>query len=946
MISLTLTSYGSTLSGLVNIDGFVLSSKLTSVYENISSLSDNYLDCDSCGNIYNNSFRLVVDDTSSNSYTAYSIVLYTIVSSVKKAVAYYSSDQPIVIKESSDHIHKFIQFFNIGGSITSILLQSISSSSRSSDNNTDGMVHIEDESTSLDDNYSVYSKSQVDSLLSSSIPTNVSSFTNDAGYITAASLPTVNNSTITIKVNSDASGDTFTTNASSNKTINLGLSAAAVSGSYSDLSDKPTIPTVNNATLTIKKNSSDTGTTFTANASSDVIVNLGLHAVATSGSYTDLSNKPTIPTSTSDLTNNSGFITSSDIPTNVSSFTNDAGYLTSYTETDPTVPSWAKASSKPSYDLDEVADGSTRKLSNYVPTTRKINGTALSSDVTLSLDDVSDGSTRKLSNYVLTSTKVNSKALSSNITLSLDDIADGSSRKLSNYELKSNLKEGAYVDVDETTMTSSSTNLPTGKAVASYVTSLGYITSSSLPTVNNSTITIKKNSDDTGDSFTTNASSAKTINLGLATVATSGSYSDLSNKPTIPTVNNATLTIKKNATDSGSTFTANASSDVTVNLGLATVATSGSYNDLTDKPSGGDYLSLIGKSVTIGATGEVGVVYQPASTYEFPHYEHTTNYSSLNSALVSNGWTLTNTWKTVDSYIDNGVIYYTGSTSGGTESKYYKSHQVTNNYTMDQIEQGIIDFTGSTTKTFASNYDNSLTLIYGDTGYNSSGSYNQRTFVYSGGKFTVSASGTAQVPEWKYKAINESSGTIDEYSWIFSAGLGLTWYSDPYMTGGSTYSFPYQWSTAYINNYTFSIYDQTNGYWHRTTMWNSQTNLPYGGTETGYFITIQEDVYVASSGGYEYPNGNWSYWGQNSMMEDIYYNSDNDYSYQYYNTMSMMYGSDPESCWNSWGAGGGDSSASFSHTDYHYIFCDPATFGAFISGGANLSFTDDDSGSV
>lgn len=51
-----------------------------------------------------------------------------------------------------------------------------------------------------------------------------------------------------------------------------------------------------------------------------------------SGSYTDLTNKPM----------------------NVSDFTNDAGYLTSYTETDPTVPSWAKASTKPSYTASEV----------------------------------------------------------------------------------------------------------------------------------------------------------------------------------------------------------------------------------------------------------------------------------------------------------------------------------------------------------------------------------------------------------------------------------------------------------------------------------------------------------------------------------------------------------------------------------------------------------------
>ena len=40
-----------------------------------------------------------------------------------------------------------------------------------------------------------------------------------------------------------------------------------------------------------------------------------LAEVATSGSYNDLSNKPTIPTKTSELTNDSGFITSAQVPT-------------------------------------------------------------------------------------------------------------------------------------------------------------------------------------------------------------------------------------------------------------------------------------------------------------------------------------------------------------------------------------------------------------------------------------------------------------------------------------------------------------------------------------------------------------------------------------------------------------------------------------------------------
>lgn len=67
----------------------------------------------------------------------------------------------------------------------------------------------------------------------------------------------------------------------------------------------------------------------------------------------------------------------SNTPTDVSDFNNDAGYLT--TETDPTVPSWAKASTKPSYTASEVG---------AVPTTRKVNNKALSSDVTLNASDV------------------------------------------------------------------------------------------------------------------------------------------------------------------------------------------------------------------------------------------------------------------------------------------------------------------------------------------------------------------------------------------------------------------------------------------------------------------------------------------------------------------------------------------------------------------------------
>lgn len=73
---------------------------------------------------------------------------------------------------------------------------------------------------------------------------------------------------------------------------------------------------------------------------------------------------------------------------------------------------------------------------------------------------------------------------------------------------------------------------------------------------------------------------AKANSADLATVATSGSYTDLTNKPTIPTVNNATLTIQRNSTNIG-TFTANASSNKTINIEVPTY-TAGSGIDITN----------------------------------------------------------------------------------------------------------------------------------------------------------------------------------------------------------------------------------------------------------------------------------------------------------------------------------------------------------------------------
>lgn len=81
----------------------------------------------------------------------------------------------------------------------------------------------------------------------------------------------------------------------------------------------------------------------------------------------------------------------------------------------------------------------------------------------------------------------------------------------------------------------------------------------------------------------------------FATVATSGSYNDLSNKPTIPIVNNSTITFTQGGVTKG-TITLNQSSSETIAF------ESGGGTDLPDQTGhSGDFLTTNGASVSWGA---------------------------------------------------------------------------------------------------------------------------------------------------------------------------------------------------------------------------------------------------------------------------------------------------------------------------------------------------------
>ena len=131
------------------------------------------------------------------------------------------------------------------------------------------------------------------------------------------------------------------------------LSTVATSGSYNDLVDKPAIPSVEGlasetyvnekvATIVIpevptkvSELENDAGYLTTHQSLAEYAKTADLAQVAKTGSYNDLADKPTIPSTTGLATetyvdSKIAEIVIPTVPTNVSAFTNDAGYLTEH----------------------------------------------------------------------------------------------------------------------------------------------------------------------------------------------------------------------------------------------------------------------------------------------------------------------------------------------------------------------------------------------------------------------------------------------------------------------------------------------------------------------------------------------------------------------------------------------------------------------------------------
>ena len=372
------------------------------------------------------------------------------------------------------------------------------------------------------------------------IPSKTSQLTNDSGFIT--SVP-VASSTVsgTVKVGSGLSINNGVLSADTQK---IDVDSALSSTSVNPVQNK-----VINSALAGKQDTISDLATIRSNASKGATAAQpdDLAMVATSGSYADLTNKPTIPTV------NNATITIQKNGTKVDSFTANQATAKTINITVPTTAadvSALPASTKYGYAFDLSIDPDTYVVSL---TMKDQNGTAIGTAQT--------------------------------IDLPLESVVVNGSYDKTNKKIVLTLQSGSTVDV------------PVGDLIAglqTQITSTNKLSADLLAdgTTNKVVTATEKN---TWNNKQAAISDLATIRSGagkgatavqpgdLAKVATSGSYTDLTNKPTIPTVTDTYSATSTNAM-SGKAV-ASAISNKMDKVTLAKVATSGSYNDLTNKPT-------------------------------------------------------------------------------------------------------------------------------------------------------------------------------------------------------------------------------------------------------------------------------------------------------------------------------------------------------------------------
>ena len=218
---------------------------------------------------------------------------------------------------------------------------------------------------------------------------------------------------------------------------------------------------------------------------------------------------------------------SDDIPTKTSDLTNDSGFIIGYTESDPTVPSWAKQPNKPTYAYDEITNKPTDLATQSYVKNEIANAQLGGGDTEIDLsgyatkDDLTGKADKsELNNYVTNDALANKGYLTA--------IPD-------EYVTDTELSDKGYL-----------TAIPSEYITETELSRKGYLTdvpsdyktkseNDELYQAKGNYLTEYNETDPTVPTHVKNISENDISNWNNKSEF-SGSYNDLTNKPTIPTV--------------------------------------------------------------------------------------------------------------------------------------------------------------------------------------------------------------------------------------------------------------------------------------------------------------------------------------------------------------------------------------------------------------------------
>lgn len=491
------------------------------------------------------------------------------------------------------------------------------------------------------------------------IPTKTSDITNDSGFITSAALPTKT---------SDLTNDSgFITNQVNN--LANYYDQTAINSMFNALS----VPT-KTSELTNDSGFLTTSTLPIATASSLGVVKIGsginvasdgtISAAVASLDWANITNKPTdvsywtndagyitsadLPTKTSDLTNDSDFVTSADVPTKTSDLTNDSGFITNSVNN---LTNYYKKS-------DTYTQGEVNSLLSAIVIPTKTSDLTNDSGFITSADYASSatGGVVKITNAFGT-TMSESGEVKGVVVSGTDYPAMWNDAIVSKGTLENALSTKGFATLsDVPTKTSELTNDSNFVSNTSYATAStgGVVKVGSGLSITNGVLST------TGGGVADAVEWDNVLNKPtFATVATSGSYNDLTDKPAPQTVNDATLTIQRNNTNVG-TFTANASSNKTINITVPTtvaeLSDASSYvtqNNLTTQ--------LANKQNVLTAGDHINITNSTIKAVDYVHSEDPAPTSQV-TPVVTNDM-IANGTITADKLASGATLKLTLSTS-------------------------------------------------------------------------------------------------------------------------------------------------------------------------------------------------------------------------------------------------------------------------------------------